>query len=272
MRESDTICFVCIVCVSIPWSSPMPSSSSSASSTLTLLCVQQQQQQQQFFLVVAVPVLLVRILLLLLLLTTQEAAAATEECEITGSKHRREKSDNDDERRFEAKEEEREKRQLECSWCRLWMTERKKRLQRGRSSLFNLSLSLAHRIAGGSIFCWTLFLSVCVERVFLLLHRLIFSADLVSCNSRSSVQLKDAAEKVGRETVDLLLLLRRCLLLLLLLLSTFRLLQYRSTVAGTFREIFFSFVMMTKLFCFSRNRSVCFLTSDSSLQTWKHLQ
>jgi hypothetical protein len=128
------------------------------------------QQQQQFFLVVAVPVLLVRILLLLLLLTTQEAAAAaaaTEECEINGIKHRREKSDNDDERRFKAKEEEREKRQLECSWCRLWMTERKKRLQRGRSSLFNLSLSLAHRIAGGSIFCWTLFLSVCIERVFL---------------------------------------------------------------------------------------------------------
>jgi hypothetical protein len=129
------------------------------------------------------------------------------------------------------------------------MTERKKRLQRGRSSIFNLSLSLAHRIAGGSIFCWTLFLSVCVERVFLLLHRLVFSADLVSCNSRSSVQLKDAAEKVGRETLDLLLLLRRGLLLLL---STFRLLQYRSTVAGTLREIFFSFVMMTKLFCFSR--------------------
>ncbi|KAH9569228.1 hypothetical protein CY35_03G121700 [Sphagnum magellanicum] len=123
---------------------------------------------------------------------------ATEECEITGSKHRREKSDNDDERRFKAKEEEREKRQLECSWCRLWMTERKKRLQRGRSSLFNLSLSLAHRIAGGSIFCWTLFLSVCVERVFLLLHRLVFSADLVSCNSRSSVQLKDAAEKESK--------------------------------------------------------------------------
>jgi len=101
------------------------------------------QQQQQFFLVVAVPVLLVRILLLLLLLTTQEAAAAaaTENCEITGSKHRREKSDNDNERRFKAEEEEREKRQLECSWCRLWMTERKKRLQRGRSSLFNLSVS-----------------------------------------------------------------------------------------------------------------------------------
>ncbi len=82
-----------------------------------------------------------------------------------------------------------------------------------------------------------------------MLHRLVFSADLVSCNSRSSVQLKDAAEKVGRETLDLLLLLRRGLLLLL---STFRLLQYRSTVAGTLREIFFSFVMMTKLFCFSR--------------------
>lgn len=95
-------------------------------------------------------------------------------------------------------------------------------------------LSLAHRIAGGSIFCWTLFLSVCVERVFLLLHRLVFSADLVSCNSRSSVQLKDAAEKVGRETLHLLLLLRRGLLLLLL--STFRLLQYRSTVAGALRE------------------------------------
>jgi len=222
---------------------------SSASSTLTLLCVQ--QQQQQFFLVVAVPVLLVRILLLLQLLTTQAAAAAaaaTEECEITGSKHRREKSDNDDERRFKAKEEEREKRQLECSWCRLWMTERKKRLQRGRSSLFNLSLSLAHRIAGGSIFCWTLFLSVCVERVFLSLHRLVFSADLVSCNSRSSVQLKDAAEKVGRETLDLLLLLRRWLLLLLL--STFRLLQYRSTVAGTLREIFFFFCDNDKLVLF----------------------
>jgi Na+/melibiose symporter-like transporter len=104
--------------------------------------VQQQQQQQQFFLVVAVPVLLFLILLLLLLLTTQEeaAAAATEECEITGSKHRREKSDNDDERRIRTKEEEGEKRQLECSWCRLWMTERKKRLQRGRSSLFYLSL------------------------------------------------------------------------------------------------------------------------------------
>ncbi len=86
------------------------------------------------------------------------------------------------------------------------------------------------------------------------------------------MQLKDAAEKVGREVLDLLLLLRRGLLLLLLLLSTLRLLQYRSTVAGTLREIFFSFVMMTKLFCFSRNRSVCFLTSDSSLQTWKHLQ
>jgi hypothetical protein len=120
------------------------------------------------------------------------------------------------------------------------MTERKKRLQRGRSSLFNLSLSLAHRIAGGSIFCWTLFLSVCVERVFLLLHRLVFSADLVSCNSRSSVQLKDAAEKVGRKTLDLLLLLRRWLLLLLLL-STFRLLQYRTTVAGALRDFFFFF-------------------------------
>ncbi len=239
MRESDTICFVCIVCVSIPWSSPMPSSSSS--STRTPLCVQQQQQQQQFFLVVAVPVLLFLILLLLLLLTTQEeaAAAATEECEITGSKHRREKSDNDDERRIRTKEEEGEKRQLECSWCRLWMTERKKRLQRGRSSVFYFSLSLAHRIAGGSIFCWTLFQSVCVERVFLLLHRLVFSADLVSCNSRSSVQLKDAAEKVGRETLDLLLLLRRGLLLLLL--SAFGLLQYRSTVAGALREIFFFF-------------------------------
>jgi hypothetical protein len=199
----------------------------SSSSTLTPMCV----QQQQFFIVVAVPVLLVLILLLLLLLTTQEAAAAaTEECEITGSKHRREKSDNDDERRFSATEEEREKRQLECSWCRVWMTERKKRLQRGKSSLFNLSLSLAHRITGGSIFCWTLFLSVCVERVFLLLHRLVFSADLVSCNSRSSVQSKDAAEKVGREALDLLLQLRRWLLL-----STFRLLQYRSTVAGALR-------------------------------------
>lgn len=130
MRESDTICFVCIVCVSIPWSSPMPSSSSSSSLT-------------------------------------------------PESKHRREKSDNDDERGFRATEEEREKRQLECSWCRLWMIERKKRLQSGRSSLFNLSLSLAHRIAGGSIFFWTLFLSVCVERAFLLLHRLVFSADLV---------------------------------------------------------------------------------------------
>jgi hypothetical protein len=177
-------------------------------------------QQQQFFLVVVVSVLLVLILLLLLLLTTQEeqaaAAAATEECEITGSKHRREKSDNDDERRFRVTEEEREKRQLECSWCRLWMTERKKRLQRGRSSLFYLSLSLAHRIAGGSIFCWTLFLSVCVERVFLLLHLLVFSADLVSCNCCSSVQLKDAAEKVGRETLHLLLLLWRGFLLLLL--------------------------------------------------------
>jgi hypothetical protein len=60
------------------------------------------------------------------------------------------------------------------------------------------------------------------------------------------VQLKDAAEKVGRKILDLLLLLRRGLLLLLL--STFRLLQYRSTVAGALRNFFFPFVMMTKLF------------------------
>jgi len=170
----------------------------------------------------------------------------------------------------------RKRRERRDSWSAVgavcgWQKERKG--SKEEDPLSSISLSLAHRIAGGSIFCWTLFLSVYVERVFLLLHRLVFSADLVSYNSRSSVQLKDAAEKVGHETLDLLLLLRRgLLLLLLLLLSTFRLLQYRSTVAGTLREIFFSFVMMIKLFCFSTNRSVCFLTSDSSLQTWKHLQ
>jgi hypothetical protein len=75
--------------------------------------------------------------------------------------------------------------------------------------------------------------------------------------SGSSVQLKDAAEKVGREVLDLLLLLRRGLLLLLLL-STIRLLQYRSTVAGTVREIFFSFCDDDNFFLFYQKSKCVF--------------